>query len=845
MAKKNDSHENDSAFIADLLNKLRQQMEAPPETSAVSNSPDREEDAFKEEIKETLAQASVYTDAGQQKAEITPVTTTKKAEPASHVDADSQFVMDIPAAPQTSQVDNAMDMMASMRATTRESDRVAHSMATTSITAVEPEQLALAFDETPVELPVPDEDRHDDDDIPPGPPVGTASSTDASKTADDDIPPSIWNLPQEGTTDCILDNATDEDVDDPWEAFSPKRKKNIPEHDFHATKRLPRRTFADVDFDATPGGGIYSDKLLCEPLESIGGEHSDEQIEQWRRDLEKRRRFGRLGLIIAAALVGLLALFELVLVQPLTDWFYGQLLLIRVPGVFQLVDLQLLILVCLIGYRPIYRGFAALRFGRVMPETLASFAATVSLTSGMVFYFSAGDKFTCNYLFGLAGALVVFGAIFADFCRIESLACSFRVYIADGKHHAGVFSDAREHLLLGSRFHHSTETVPLMEIVPVTQIDGFVASTRERVEERRSPLVALIVAGVIALADLIVLLVMPQFTVPFAFWSALITFLAVVPISGFLTHRFLYWMLSSHMFRERICVTGEKAVYRYAGVSVMTFDDTEAFPSGSVRVNGIKLCGDFRLDKALYLVSGVFDRVGGPLNSVFKTSTSDIRIAEDVTIRELCAEGINARVNREDVCVGTRAHLESVGIEVYHDIEDERAEAEGNRVLYVAYLGILVAKFYVKYDISTAFEKNVENYAKQGVSSVIMTADPLLNASVLDKISYVSDYDVKFEKYDLAALLDEHKKDGVAEVLTYGSRKTLRRMPLFFRKYMARQRVVSILSMIGVSLSAIAAPLLIAALQPNTVLWVFLCQLITAIPGIVIGLLVRRLHPNS
>ncbi len=901
MAKnQNNYSENNPAFIADLLEKLRQQMNSSTEAdgaddtaSSVINSDDTNEgfntaaqdaepmteetdrvsDIFAEATDDYESDAvlplyadgmpepdadesslSVFSEAEEtDDTEVTSAQETVTDEES--VTEGDQYTMDLPV-PDDAVVNeepSTPPVVAYSRPVmpdgTRISENARHPvderyramLSVVEPAAAEPEQLIIPIEAAAPDMPVPDE--------PTAAPIQeTAERTRPAEVAPEpDIPTSIWDIPmytvpiatEEKSTVAEVTDTTAEDVGYSSDTDSVSGIDDHAEETvFHATVRKPKETFADVDFDKTRGTDILREKVIVEPLESIGGEHSETQIERWQQELNRKRRGTRIRSIIIGSIVALLAIFELI--PAFTTTVLDFLLITRVPGAIGLIDTQLLIIVCVVGYRPLYRGFAALRFGRVIPETMASFAASVSLIGSIVYYLTGAPD---RYLFALTGSLVVLSAILADLCRQEALRCIFRAYAAPGSHFGGVLTHAHEHRLIRDLYPADFDPV-LMETEPTSRVDGYVAAARERVEGKRVSMISLVIAAVVAIADLIVLLVM-GYGVDFSFWCAMTVFTAILPLSLFALHRFLSHMLFARIAEERVGITGETAVYRYAKCGVMSFVDTEAFPNGSVQVKGIKLCGDFRLDKALYLVSSLFDRVGGPLNGVFRISTADVRISDDVDIRVLAPEGIEAQVNREDVVVGTRAYLEDIGIEIFRDIEDERAEQDGNRVLYVAYRGILIVKFYVRYDISPAFEKNVEYYAKHGVSSVILTADPLMNDALLDKISYISDYDVRFVKRDLASYEEEEKATPrTVDLITYGPRKSLRRMPFFFKKYVTCQRLAFLTSMIGIAVTAAMVPMLLVLVSVETTLFAVLFQLLALLPTAVIGIVIKRMNPN-
>jgi hypothetical protein len=663
-----------------------------------------------------------------------------------------------------------------------------------------------------------------------------------------EMPASVWDTvppsssPKRETSDSPLSNPADAQPDSIGLSGEEEQSETGAKKAKKRAHRDPtsRKTFADCSFVMSDRrAGVVTDAILKEPPEFTDDEQPKEQLERWRQELRYRSLGAKIRCIAAGVIVLLLMLLELI--PSLTQKWMSAMLLTRVPGAALLIDLQLLLLICLICYRPLYRGFAALRFGRVLPETLASFAALFAVLLDIGLYIG---RTTLPVLAALTASVAVLCAALADYFRVEVAVRSLRTYAAKGHHFVGTLTDARRHALLGAYFDTDDEIQPLLEAEPASRIDGFMEQCRTRNESRVASLIALCIAAVVALIDLILLLVLRR-GVDYALWSAVTVFCGSLPLSAFATHRFLFYTLCARIGKERVAVTGETAVYEYAKTKVMTFDDSEAFPAGAVQVNGIKLCGDFRLDKALYLMASLFDRVGGPLNGVFRVSTSDVTLSDDVILRAIHENGIEAQVNHEDVCVGTREFLERLGVEVFHDGEDEHAEEGKNHVLYVAYRAKLCVKFYVHYEISTTFESNVEYYAKHGVSSVILTADPLLNGKLLDQVSYISEYDIRIVKKTLEMLREDRNIPRTASLITFGPRKTLRRMPFFFASYAKWQKTAVILSIVTTACAGILIPVMMTIWRIQTPLIAFLCQAVALLPTVAIGLSIGRLNPNK
>ena len=601
--------------------------------------------------------------------------------------------------------------------------------------------------------------------------------------------------------------------------------------------RPERPTLADCSFDADTRKNVLVDKILAASQDLEPGKEKGKQEQLWRQELLRKRLAYRIRVIAVGVLLLLSVAVELI--PPFPRALLSRLLLTRVPGALHLIDLQILLLAALIGAPQIVRGFAAMRFRRIIPESLLLFAVTVSVIAGV--YLSVAD-FSGKYFCALPAVLMIFISLLGDMFRLRALSHAFESYSAKGHHFCAVVSDVREHPLLKKEF-ADAKNPRLFETASASGIEHFVEASRRRVESRRAGWISLSVSCFSALLS-VVLSIATRSSAVETVWAFTLALVSVVPLTLFGAHRYLFAMLTSRVSEERVGIADEMTVFDYAHTGVMTFEDTEAFPAGSVQLSGIKLCGDFRLDKALYLMASVFDVVGGPLNGVFRVSTSDINISDNVDIRALFEEGIDARVNHEDVLIGTKAFLEARGVSVFRDVEDERTDQGRSRVLYLAYMGTLSAKFHLNYRMSDVFESNVEYYAKHGVASAIMTADPLLNRAFLDRISYISEYDVRIVKKTCEALVEEDKPCE-ATLITYGPRKTLRRMPFFFSAYAKYQAAVIAIMMVMTALAAVYVPVLLCVTE-GTVPWLsFVTQLLSALPCVIFGFLILRLNPNK
>lgn len=554
-----------------------------------------------------------------------------------------------------------------------------------------------------------------------------------------------------------------------------------------------------------------------------------------RNQLAQELLSDRIRCWISLGLLLLLFVWEMLPGQMNT--LLSRLLLTRVPGAAILIDLQLLLLLCFVGYRPILRGFAAFGKGQVLPESLTSVGVVVAVGAQVALYLL--DRIVPFTVGFMAGCLVV-AAVVADYFRNGTLVCAMRVYSQ---------SDEGAYIAAFDKTDEKHEMRAHLVSAPV----DFAKRNTARFENTTINLTTIIVAFVAAMVYFFVFFgARGQFNPLFldrAIWGAATVFCATMPISLFAIHGVLFGILSQRVAAERIGISDEETAAQYATVDQMVFNDTDAFPTGSVRVRGIKLRGDFRMDNALYLVSSLFRRVGGPLAQVFGLSTTGVTLSDDVEIRSIDEDGIEARINGEDLCVGSKEYLRRLGISVYNDPDDQRAIEENNAILCVAYRTQMCAKFYIRYTVSTAFESNVEYYAKRGVSTVLLTADPMLTPAFFDAISYVSDSQLTLARRKVEETGEEQAQALEGGLISVGPRKTLRRMPFFFRIWRACRSGLHLISCAAVIINAVAIPLLMLTAKSDaamvTPLVGALAQLIWLLPTVITALVVGRMNPNK
>ena len=184
----------------------------------------------------------------------------------------------------------------------------------------------------------------------------------------------------------------------------------------------------------------------------------------------------------------------------------------------------------------------------------------------------------------------------------------------------------------------------------------------------------------------------------------------------------------------------------YADASVISFSDTEVYPSNLVKITSVKVYGDNRIDQILYDIAEVFAFVGGPLKAVTGNMiTGGVPAPESARLIESAPDGICVVINGSELFLGKRDYMRRYRHETPYDAADAAFERGNGSVMFVIRGGSLIAKVYVKYHINPQFNSLLRDLYKAGMCVGIKTTDPNITADLIEK-------SVKFKKTPISIL---------------------------------------------------------------------------------------------
>lgn len=145
-----------------------------------------------------------------------------------------------------------------------------------------------------------------------------------------------------------------------------------------------------------------------------------------------------------------------------------------------------------------------------------------------------------------------------------------------------------------------------------------------------------------------------------------------------------------HMTGTVIC--GWRGVKKLRGKAAFPLQDTDLFPGGSTKLNGVKFYGDRKPDDVIAYASALIAVNGGTLEPVFEQlrKSRGCREYDVENFRDYGSGGIGGEVRGEPVLMGTMSFLQDMGVEI----------PEGtmvNQAVYCSIDGQLSAVFAITY----------------------------------------------------------------------------------------------------------------------------------------------------
>lgn len=286
------------------------------------------------------------------------------------------------------------------------------------------------------------------------------------------------------------------------------------------------------------------------------------------------------------------------------------------------------------------------------------------------------------------------------------------------------------------------------------------------------------------------------------------------PIIALISFVYPMYLCSMRAYSYSSAIIGDATPESSDKISVITFTDSDAFPPERIKIKSVKVFENYHIENVIYFASSVFSKIGGPLATVFKQATLDSVNSEKVDIKEITDLGIDAFVEGRHIVIGQPSYMESQCFETMYEAGDEEYEGQTNkRVLYLACDEVVVAKFYIQYNVSADFLYIVRHLCREGICISVRSSDPCIDNDILYKNKIdPTEIPVRIIKGQGVSEKKESISTSVGSIVSTGSRKGLIKTLLLCDKIMNIRKTNLIVKIVSMIIGMVVTGILMASM---------------------------------
>jgi hypothetical protein len=520
------------------------------------------------------------------------------------------------------------------------------------------------------------------------------------------------------------------------------------------------------------------------------------------------------------------------------------------PVVHILISLQLLMIAAAFSVKQLFYGINSIFKAEPIVHSLSAAAVVITVLYDIVLAIVAPEAFT---LYNFPAAICLLLGVIHDyfvlerevyvFDRLSSWQSVATLERVDSNALATELGENR----VGEAEHKIGQAFRMRR--------GSFAENYFRRINRRNPMAKMlnfIIAPVFALSLVVFIISLASDKTAIESFNA---FLAVnlfsLPTFMLVAMSYPFFTLVSKNLNADSVIFSESDVSEYKKVDTVVFEESDLFDDTSLTINRISVCDKNHMQDVFDIMCGVsalYDRIGGRIAGVFRASTAEGDIPEDVTVIHVEDGGFEGIAGGRQYTVGSDAYLTSKGIAVMRYYDDKYiASNPGGVVLHIAVDGIEVFKLYLTYRISDSMLSVINELSLAKTRIVMRTVDPNINLELISRI-LTSTFDGKLtlvrKPYDAASEAPA-EDDGTIEggVLVNGENPesildVVKACKLFGIYSKLSVNVSIVLFAVGVLLSVFLG--VVGALAGMSSLYIVLFQILSVVPSFILANLLLK-----
>lgn len=480
--------------------------------------------------------------------------------------------------------------------------------------------------------------------------------------------------------------------------------------------------------------------------------------------------------------------------------------LATLPGAMALIDVQFTVCLFLLAIPETVNAVKYLLKGRAVPELFVTASFIVSIVYTVIITIHSPRRYA---LFGLLFAVSVLASIGAFYYKKNAEFKGFKLISVNGEKKVidKKFTRTLElenSVLDGLVEEHKSKTARIFRTVFVSD---FFKRSGKTAENSFNILLILASSFGAAFVTALVAFFIPGGWVSAASAFALV-FMIACPAISIVTHKLPFYYSSCEAEGEKSAIVGEKTLFDYSGVDVITFKDTEVFGPDDVTIQRIMLYGHSdNLTKALRQMSAIFMNVGGPLDCLFSNSLD--RKCAPAQFPKIEQKGVGGEIDGNSVLAGTMDYMLENGVRIPED-EGGRPETllDSTKVMYAAENGVVYAKFYIRYSFSEEFSMLLPTLEDEGVTPLVYTRDPNITNELISTLTAGADK-IRVLKLQSSPYTDDivYRKIS-AGMVTVGDKNNAINMILLSKRYVRLQSRLAVTELLAMAVGGVMAVVL-------------------------------------
>lgn len=209
------------------------------------------------------------------------------------------------------------------------------------------------------------------------------------------------------------------------------------------------------------------------------------------------------------------------------------------------------------------------------------------------------------------------------------------------------------------------------------------------------------------------------------FWCLSATLTAGCGFSWFLAFAMPFSSVASRLAKVGAALAGWDGYRPGKGRQGVVLTDKDLFPTGSVTMNGLKMCGELSIETAASYTATLIRETGSgmekPFSDLLRTQGTIYRKVTGVMFHE---GGVSGVIGGRQVLVGSAAFMELMHVELPQGLKVKNA-------VFCAVSGALEAIFALNYRLHPAIRPAIQSLIANGLDPILATRDFLVIPDML------------------------------------------------------------------------------------------------------------------